>query len=88
LPRGSVIASARIVRRGPRAHRRRRLELRMARDAVLRITVGLRGRSVRIRTRKVRGCRRYSIALPRGHGRVRISAGIGPATGERRRLRL
>jgi phosphatidylinositol-3-phosphatase len=75
--RGSLIATAKIVR----SHGRARLQLVFRHRASLdaRQTQRVRGRrrTVRIRLRSVRSCRTYRRTLSRGHGSVKVTARSG-----------
>jgi phosphatidylinositol-3-phosphatase len=85
--RGSLIASARIIRSGGRA--RIQLVFRHRASLDLRQTQRVRGRSRtrRIGLRSVRACRTYGRTLSRGHGRVTVTARSG-AGRETRGLRF
>jgi phosphatidylinositol-3-phosphatase len=75
--RGSLIASAKIVRRGGRA--RLRLVFRHRASVDARQTYRLRGRrrTSRLSVRSVRACRSYTRTLARGHGSVKVTARSG-----------
>jgi phosphatidylinositol-3-phosphatase len=75
--RGSLIASAKIVR--PRGRARLQLVFRHRASLDARQTQRVRGRrrTVRIRLRSVRSCRTYRRTLSRGHGSVKVTARSG-----------
>ncbi|MDX6660215.1 MAG: hypothetical protein QOJ55_1037, partial [Solirubrobacteraceae bacterium] len=75
--RGSLIASAKVVR--ARGHARLRLVFRHRASLDARQTQRVRGRTrtVRLRLRTVRSCRTYLRILSRGHGSVKVVAHSG-----------
>jgi hypothetical protein len=76
LPRGSVIAGLRVVRRGRWAPL---LEVRLRRPARLLgdVRPSGRGRSVRIAPRRLAGCRAYRFGLRYRHGTASLRAAVG-----------
>jgi hypothetical protein len=76
-PRGSLIASAKVVR--TRGSARLQLIFRHRASLDARQTQRMRGRTrtVRIRLRSVRSCRIYRRTLSRGHGSVKVVARSG-----------
>jgi phosphatidylinositol-3-phosphatase len=75
--RGSLIATAKILRRRGRARLRLIFRHRASLDARQIQRVRGRPRTVRLRLRSVRSCRVYLRTLSRGHGSVRITARSG-----------
>jgi hypothetical protein len=90
LPRGSVIASLRLLRRG---RRHPRLEVVFKRRARLAVRGRPRPRlrrlhpTRRVGPRRVVGCHRYRITLPYLHGTASVRAVVGRAS-ERRSFRF
>ncbi|MGI8921362.1 MAG: alkaline phosphatase family protein [Solirubrobacteraceae bacterium] len=76
LPRGSVLRLVRVVGRARRSH----LQLAIGHGATLSLRIDARAGRVVRRTLRLAGCRRYSIALPAGHGRVLLRARVGRAS--------
>ncbi len=75
--RGSLIASAKIVRSRGRARLQLVFRHRASLDARQIQRVRGRNRTVRLGLRSVRSCRIYRRTLSRGHGRVNITARSG-----------
>jgi hypothetical protein len=80
LPRGSVVAGLRVIRRGRRAPL---LELRARRPARLLATVRAGRSTYRVGPRQLAGCRTYRFGLRYRHGTVTLRAAVGRAA-ERR----
>ena len=81
LPRGALIAAARVTRSG----RRSRLTVTLRRPARLYVSVRVGQRLRRLRVGHAQACRAYGLSLPTGSTSVRITATVRGAR-ERRRL--
>ena len=87
LPRGSVLSKVRIVRRRGKAPL---LQMSFARPARLSAVIRRRragGRLLRVRSRKMGGCRTYRVGLRYRHGRIAVRAAVGRVS-ERRTVRF
>ena len=85
LPRGSVLARARVIRR--RGRRAPLLELRFRRAASLSVASRAGRRSRRVGPRRARACATYRFGLRFRHGTASIRAGVGRVS-ERRTVRF
>ena len=82
-----MLSQVRIVRRRGKAPL---LQMRFARPARLSAAIRRRragGRLLRVRSRKMGGCRTYRVGLRYRHGRIAVRAAVGRVS-ERRTVRF